>query len=128
MDVLLPIAIEGGVAAFRAAARRATQLVFREVQLVRIERRVVFEDAPRERVVFFAEAHEAAETHHRVGDLARAFLDHDALDGADLLAVGPAHRRPLDLVAGDEILRLPNGAAPLAARRAGTRSGRPCGR
>src|SRR2546430_12547998 len=47
-------------------------------------------------------AEEAAELHHRVGDLAARLVDHHALDLADLLAAGAPDRGALHAVAGDQ--------------------------
>jgi hypothetical protein len=86
----------------RVAAGSAAQLVFRHVQLIGVELGIVFQDAPGKRVVFLAQAHEAAEAHDRIGDLAGPLLDHHAFDGSDLLSVRAADRSSLNLVAGDQ--------------------------
>ena len=96
---------------FGGTARSTAKLIFRQVQLVGIQLRVVLQHAPRQRIVLFTETHEAAEAHHRIGNLARALLDHDAFDRSDLFTVGPTDRRSLDLVARDEIMRLADFAA-----------------
>src|SRR5262249_29473515 len=81
---------------------RALELPLPDVDLVALERRIVAEQRPRQRVVVLADAHETAETHDRVGDLAAELVDHDALDLADPVAVRTVDRRSLHLVAADE--------------------------
>ena len=48
----------------------------------------------------------AAEAEHRVSDVAAEFIDHKALDGADLATVGTAHQGALDPVAGNQAMGL----------------------
>jgi len=42
------------------------------------------------------------ETHEGVGDLSGLFVDHDALDAAELVAVGAINGSAFDFVAGDQ--------------------------
>jgi hypothetical protein len=49
-----------------------------------------------------ADAEKAAEAHHRIADLAGLLVDHDALDGADLVAVGAVDIGAFHLVAADQ--------------------------
>src|SRR5262245_63352809 len=60
--------------------RRALELLLADVDLVAAELRIVREQRPWQRVVVLADAHEAAEAHHRIGDLPADLVDHDALD------------------------------------------------
>src|SRR5436190_17784229 len=50
--------------------RRALELLFADIDLVAAELRIVGEQRPRQRVIVLADAQEADEAHHRVGDLA----------------------------------------------------------
>ena len=67
--------------------RSARQLLVGHVDLVGVERGAVFHPIPRDRIVFGADTHDAAETEHRVCDLATDLIDHKPLNGADLGAV-----------------------------------------
>ena len=53
-----------------------------------------------------AHAEEAAETQHRVGDPAAALFEDDALDGADMPAIGTIDAGAFDPVAGDQRRRV----------------------
>src|SRR4030095_3937514 len=67
---------------------------------------VVFQRLPGQRIMIVADAEQAAEAEHHVRHLAADLVDHDALDVADLFAVGPVDIRALDLVASDQAERL----------------------
>src|SRR5205085_1632254 len=99
----LPLAI--GAAGFVEpgfADRRPLQLLVREIELVGVEIFVVAQDAPWQRPVFLANAEKAAKGHDRIGDPAATFVDHDALDCADPVAIAAPHRRAFHFVAGDQ--------------------------
>src|SRR3546814_19331826 len=49
-----------------------------------------------------AEAHRAAEAHHRIGDAAGIFVDHEVDDRPEPLAVAPDDRRAFDLLRRNE--------------------------
>jgi hypothetical protein len=53
-------------------------------------------------MIAIADAHEAAERHHRVRDLAGDLVDHDAVDRAKLLSLPIVNRCALHLVCGDQ--------------------------
>src|SRR5262249_59157194 len=57
--------------------------------------------------MLLSHAEETAEAEHSVGDVAAELVDHKTLDGAELIAVGAAHRRALDAVAGDQAVGFP---------------------
>src|SRR4051812_2400857 len=64
---------------------------------------VVFQRLPGQRVVLVAHAQKPAEAQDRVGNLAADLVDHDPLDGSDLLIVRTINRGSLDLVTADQI-------------------------
>src|SRR5215813_11853812 len=65
--------------------------------------------------MLLSHAKEAAEAEHRVSDVPAELIDHEALDGADLAAIGTADRGAFDPVAGNQ-------AMGLASRRVGLHS------
>src|SRR4029077_1558192 len=67
--------------------RGTRELLFGDVDLIAAELGIVRQKRPWQRIVILAEAYEAAKTHHRIGDLAAALVDHHALDLADAIAV-----------------------------------------
>ena len=56
-----------------------------DIDNVAAQARVICQRTPRQRMIALAEPEEAAERHHDVGDLARDFVDHEIVDGPDLL-------------------------------------------
>src|SRR3954453_4494210 len=56
-----------------------------------------------------AHAEKVAEGHDRVGDLARALVDHEAGDRPQALALAVVDRRALDLGRGDQLVGLVGG-------------------
>ena len=95
-----------------AVFRRALELRVRDVDFIAFEPWVVGQQRPRQRVIVFADAHEPAEAHDRVADLAALLADHHTFDPADFLPVGSIDSGPLDLVAGDERMRFPHLKGP----------------
>src|SRR5262249_19193535 len=65
--------------------------------------------------MLLSHAKEAAEAEHRISDVPAELIDHEALDGADLAAIGTADRGAFDPVAGNQ-------AMGLARRRVGLHS------
>ncbi len=51
-----------------------------------------------------ADAHEAAKAQDGIGDLAAALFHQEALDGADMLAIGVIDLGAFDLVRGDQVM------------------------
>src|SRR5262245_13995191 len=92
--------------------RRGLELLLGEIELVRAERAVVGKPCPRDGKMLLPHAEKAAEAEHGVSDIAAELIDHETLDGADLLTAGAAHRSAFDPVAGDQ-------AVGLARRRIG---------
>src|SRR5436190_2559183 len=100
----LPITIRAtGFIEAALADRGAAQLLIRQVELIGVEILIVAQHAPWQRAIFLADTEEAAEGHHGIGDLAAAFIDHDAFDRADPVAIATADRGAFDLVAGDQM-------------------------
>src|SRR5690242_17427597 len=56
-------------------------------------------------------AEEAAEGHNRVSDVARAFLDHEVIYGAELRTVSVVYCCSFDFIRSDQIARLVRGGA-----------------
>src|SRR5206468_2632311 len=70
------------------------------------ERAVIAQPRPGNRQMLLSHAEESAEAEHRIGDIAAELVDHEALDGADLVAIGAADRGAFDPVTGDQAVRL----------------------
>src|SRR5262249_49165526 len=85
---------------------RGLELLLADIDLVAIERRVVAQHRPRQRVMIFANAEKAAERHHRIGDLPADLVDHQPLDPADSAVVGAVDSGAFDPVAGDQRVSL----------------------
>ena|SRR5882762_10516636 len=68
---------------------------------------VILEGVPWDRIVVGADAQEAAKAEHGLGDLAAALIDHDALNGPNVLAMGVIDIRAFHFVAADEASGLP---------------------
>src|SRR3981189_1682024 len=79
--------------------RRTAQFLVGEIEVVGPERAIVGQSRPRDRCVFLTAAEETAEAEHGMGDTPAELVDHQPLDGADLLAVGATDRRAFDPVA-----------------------------
>src|SRR5215831_7078152 len=62
---------------------------------------------PGDRIVIAAEAQEATKLEHRIGHLAADLVDHDPLDGPNMLALGIIDSRAFHFVAADEASRFP---------------------
>src|SRR5450432_1789150 len=87
--------------------RRALDLFDRDHGLIAAEFDVVFQRGPRQRIIVVADPEESAKAEYRVRNPAADLLNHDALDGSDLFAIGAIDRRTLDLVAADKAYRFP---------------------
>src|SRR5262245_40589711 len=92
--------------------RRALQFLLGEIEMVGAERAIVSQARPGDRDMLLSHAEEAAEAEHRVSNVPAELIDHEALDGADLAAIGTADRGAFDPVAGNQ-------AMGLARRRVG---------
>ena len=64
---------------------------------------VILEGVPWDWIVVGADAQEAAKAEHGLGDLAAALIDHDALNGPNVLAMGVIDIRAFHFVTADEI-------------------------
>src|SRR5262245_2575401 len=87
---------------------RGLQLVLGEIEMIGAEVTVVSQPGPRDGKMLLSDTEKAAETEHGVSNIAAELVDHQALDGADLLAAGTAHRSAFDAITGDETVRLGN--------------------
>src|SRR6202022_554878 len=67
---------------------------------------VVLQRLPGQGIIVIADAEKAAKAQNSIGDFATRFVDHDPLDGADLLIVRSINRSALHLVTANEISRL----------------------
>src|SRR6476659_9956002 len=81
------------------------QLVFFDVEFVRLEFGVVAKPAPRQWKQIGSHAEKSAEAQHGVRYLARDLVDHQPFDVADHVAVRPPHRGAFDTIAGDQLMR-----------------------
>jgi hypothetical protein len=81
---------------------RVAQLVLRDVQLIGVKARTVAQHTLRQGAIFIANTEEATKRHHRIGDLASTFVDHNALNGTQFLAAAATNRRTFDLVTRDQ--------------------------
>ena len=61
---------------------------------------------PGQRIIVVTDAEEAAKAQDRIGNAAAALFENDALDRADMLAVGAVNTRAFHLVAGDQARRI----------------------
>ena len=86
--------------------RRGLELLVSEIEMVGAERAVVSESSPGDGKMLLPQAEKAAEAEHGVSDVPTELIDHEALDGADLLATRAPHRGAFDPVASDQIVRL----------------------
>src|SRR5262245_11642339 len=74
--------------------------------MIGAQRAVIGQPRPGDRGVLLPHAEKATEAEHGIGDVAADLVDHQPLDGADLLAAGAADRRAFDPVARDQAVRL----------------------
>src|SRR5262249_39577380 len=72
--------------------RRGLELLVGETELVGAERAVVSEPSPGDGKMLLPQPEKPAEAEHGVSDVPTELIDHEALDGADLLAIGAPHR------------------------------------
>ena len=81
---------------------RIPQLVLRDAGLVAVESHLVVQLLPRDRMEFVAQAQEAAERGHGISDMAADLLDHETLDGPDMLPAHVVDGGAFDMIALDE--------------------------
>src|SRR3546814_18490279 len=81
---------------------RDGKVVLGNVEAVAVLFLVIFEQRPRQWEQAGAEAHRAAEAHHRIGDAAGIFVDHEVDDRPEPLAVASDDRRAFDLLRRNE--------------------------
>src|SRR5882757_7988581 len=86
--------------------RRLAQILIAEIEMIGTEHAIVDQPRPGNRRMLLSDAEKAAEAQHGVGDVAGELVDHQALDGADLLAAGTADRRAFHPVARDQAVGL----------------------
>src|SRR5260370_6661177 len=86
--------------------RRLAQFLVGEIEMIGTEHVIIGQPRPWYRRMLLSYAEEAAEAEHRIGDIAAELVDHQALDGADLLAVGTANRGAFDPVTCDQAVGL----------------------
>src|SRR5438874_8340250 len=89
----------------RPERRCALQLVFADVEFVRLEPGVVAQPAPGQWKQIGPHAEESAKTQHGVGNLARDLVDHQPFDVADHVAVRSPYRGALDAIARNQLMR-----------------------
>src|SRR5262245_11032414 len=82
--------------------RRTLELLLSNVGAVPPQAGVIVEGGPGDRIVVAADAEEAAKAEHSIGHLAAALVDHDALDGTNMLAMGVIDIRAFYFIATDE--------------------------
>src|SRR5262245_4987153 len=95
-----------------AKRRRALQFLLGEIEMIGAERAIVSQARPGNRDMLLSHAEETPEAEHRVSNVSAELIDHEALDGADLAAIGTPDRGAFDPVAGNQ-------AMGLASRRVG---------
>src|ERR1700730_86452 len=102
MDVSLPVSVDHtSIPASRECGGMA-EVVFRDVQLVGVELRVVTQHAPRQSPVFVADTEEAPKRHDRIRDLSGQLIDHDMFDRTEFRSIGTPNRRTFDFVARNQ--------------------------
>ncbi len=82
----------------------AAQVFHRQIHLVGPAGHIVFERAPRHRVVMPLRE-KAAGLHHRIGDGSGRLFEHEPLDCADLGAIAAVDRRGLHTITGNQGMR-----------------------
>src|SRR5215475_8364903 len=115
---------------------RTFELLLRKGGAVPPQAGVIREGLPGERIVVAADAQEAAKAEHSIRHLAAALVDHDALDGSNMLAFGVIDIRAFHFIAPDETSSLSRFCChwiaphycPVTALRRIHRTGRPCPR
>src|SRR5262249_23641261 len=90
------------VPAITCVLRRTFELLLSNVGAVPTKAGVIGEGSPWDRIVVAADAEEAAKAEHGIGHLAAALVDHDALDGTNMLAMGVIDIRAFHFIAPDE--------------------------
>src|SRR3984893_13261304 len=102
MDVSLPLSADHtSIPAGRECGSMA-KLVFRDVELVGVELRVVTQHAPRQCAIFVADTEEAPKRHDRIRDLSGELIDHDMFDRTEFRSIGAPNRGTFDFVARDQ--------------------------
>src|SRR6185312_1087663 len=79
-------------------ARRAFQPISVQIDDVAVLARIVGQHPPREGVIAFADAEEAAERHDSISDAAVELVEHEAVDGAEVFGLPVVNRGADDLV------------------------------
>src|SRR5690349_15708447 len=115
-----PVGLVPGRVLARGVARPGLERPLVQVDHVAALAGVVAQRLPGQGMAAPAHAEEAAEGHHRVGDLAGELVDHEVVGRAQALALAIVDRRALDLVRGDQAVGLVGGDA---ARAGGAASG-----
>src|SRR4029453_15673698 len=87
--------------------RCTVELLLGDVGAVPTKAGVIAEGCPWDRIVVVADAQEAAKAEHGIGHMAASLVDHDTLDGTNLLACGAIDIRAFHFVAADEASGLP---------------------
>src|SRR3954470_8619533 len=115
IDVAPEVRVGGPRRLVTAVGRATLQLLAGDIHHVATKPSVVGEHAPGQWVVAFSNAKEAAEAHHCVSDLPAELVNHDVVNGAEAVALPVVDRGALDLVGGDQPVRLVNRDAAVAA-------------
>src|SRR5882724_10908329 len=102
MDVSLPVSADHTGIPARREYGGIAELVFRDVELVGVELRVVAQHAPRQCAIFVADPEEAAKRHDRIRDLSGELIDHDTLDRTEFRSIRAPNRGTFDFVACDQ--------------------------
>ncbi len=102
MDLDLAAAVAPVELLARGDRGRLAQFRLADIEMIGSERRLVGQPRPRDRRVLLPHAEKTAEAEHCVGDVAADLVDHQALDGADLLSARAADRRAFHPIARDQ--------------------------
>src|SRR5690606_4350128 len=102
MDLLAPGPVLPVHAVPRAVVRRALQTLLVEIDDITVLLGVVFQHAPRQRMMAVADAEKATERHVGVSHLPGQLVDHHILDGAQFLAGGIVDRGAFHLLGRDQ--------------------------
>src|ERR671918_788306 len=106
VDLAAPLAIVP-VPIIARVLRRPLQLLLGDVEAVPPKVGVIREVRPWDRIIVAADAQDAAEAKHGIGHLPASLVNHDALDGPHLLALGVVDSRTFHFVAADKAGSLP---------------------
>ena len=91
--------------------------VLGDVGAVAAKGRVIRQGSPGDRIIVAAHAEKAAKAEDGIGDLAAAFIDHDALDGPHMVPTRVIDIRAFHFIAADQGRRFPriccHGMTPL---------------